>query len=118
MLLLLSEFLIYCNNSNHPYSTMCKGGGVPDNEWNEPAPTWPKEPADLRESIFKEVAMNMRKDIGLFQSALRSEMEAYVEKLVGEVCTVFAVGSQSLVPMRCICRFMVVEGHLIASLII
>ena len=65
---------------------MYKGGGVPDNDWNEPAPIWPKEPGNLQERIFREVALNLRKDIGLFQSALRNEMEAYVEKLVREVC--------------------------------
>ena len=66
------------------------GGGVPDNDWNEPTPNsvWPEELVDLRESILREVAMNLRRDIGLFQNALRTEMEAHVEKLVGEVCTI------------------------------
>jgi hypothetical protein len=67
---------------------MYKGGGVPDSDWNEPAPIWPKEPGDLEESIFREVTLNLRRDIGLFQSALRTEMEAHVEKLVREVCII------------------------------
>ena len=67
---------------------MYGGGGVPDNDWNEPTPIWPKESGDLRESIFREVSVNLRKDIGLFKSALRTEMEVHIEKLVGEVCTI------------------------------
>ena len=67
---------------NFPYPTTClfKGDGVPDNDWNGAAPIWPKEPGNLH---FREVTLNLRKDI---QSALRNEMEAYVEKLIREVC--------------------------------
>ena len=72
---------------NYPYPAMYEGGGVPDSDWNDPAP-WAQEPNDVRDSIFREVTVKLRKDIGLLQSTLRTEMEAHVEKLVGEVCTI------------------------------
>ena len=55
---------------------------------NEPPPVWSEEPGDIWKTNIREVTMNLRKDIGSFQSALRTEMQAYIEKIVGEVCTI------------------------------
>ena len=83
---------MYSYDLPSPLSAMFEGGGVPDKDWNDPLPKPPShihntELEKLREAIIREVDMTLKKEIILFQSTLRTEMEAHVNKLVGEVRT-------------------------------
>lgn len=69
---------------------MCTGGGVPDEDWNEPLNDLPHisdtELHKFRAAIFREVALTLEKEIGSFRTVLKTEMEAHVSKHVREVC--------------------------------
>lgn len=58
-----------------------EGSGV-DDDWRDPVPPLSPE----LDTIYRQVALKIKKDIGMLQSGIRTETEAHVHKLVTEVC--------------------------------